>query len=125
MPKVEAPPVDVPKVDAPKAEVAHAKPKGEAKQTEPKAVMPKADVVPKVPKGSCGAPEGSKDWCMSCSAASELSPTSKFFCPCLVARGKTDGLAYYCKCVFPKETHKLGSPPFCRCNPRDPSCQQE
>ena len=113
---------------APKAEVSvRSKGKDEPKLAkEPKAAAPKSvDAAPKAGKGGCAAAEGSKGWCTTCSAAAELSPSSKFFCPCLVARGKSDGLTYYCKCLFPKETHKMGSPPFCRCNPRDPSCQQE
>lgn len=74
---------------------------------------------------SCSSAEGSKEWCASCPASQDLSPGSKWFCPCLVSRGQTAGLTYYCKCVFPKEDHKIGSPAFCRCNPRDPSCQHE
>ncbi len=73
----------------------------------------------------CGAPEGSKEWCTGCSKAQNLTPSSRSFCPCLVAQGQTTGLTYYCKCVFPKEEHKIGSPAFCRCNPRDPTCEHE
>jgi hypothetical protein len=76
-------------------------------------------------KGNCAASEGSKEWCTSCAAAKDLSSSSRWYCPCLEARGQTSGMGYYCKCEFPKQDHKIGSPAFCRCNPRDPTCQTE
>lgn len=72
----------------------------------------------------CPAAPGSKEWCATCSAARDLSSSSPHYCACLQHKGETSGLAYYCKCVFTKEYHKVGSTPYCKCNPRDPACHE-
>lgn len=72
----------------------------------------------------CAAAEGTKEWCTNCPVARDLKSSSKHYCGCLEHRGATAGLAYYCKCVFPKEYHKVGSTPYCKCNPRDPACHE-
>ncbi|MBI5609528.1 MAG: hypothetical protein HY902_11670 [Deltaproteobacteria bacterium] len=100
------------------------KPRHHEKAAEPKVVEKASEPGRGTGKG-CSAAEGSREWCTGCSKAQNLTPSSKNFCPCLVAQGQTTGLTYYCKCVFPKEDHKIGSPAFCRCNPRDPTCQHE
>ncbi len=83
-----------------------------------------ADKPHKAAGKACPAAEGSKEWCTSCPAAHDLKSSSKHYCSCLEHRGATAGLAYYCKCVFPKEYHKVGSTPYCKCNPRDPGCHE-
>ena len=104
--------------------------KGEAKPARPateKTAQPAENKlgVKAVKTSGCSAAEGSAAWCTTCPAAVAIGPSSKHYCPCLEARGQTSGLSFYCKCVFPKETHKIGTPAFCRCNPRDAACQQE
>ncbi|MBM4342709.1 MAG: protein kinase [Deltaproteobacteria bacterium] len=131
-PPVEAPaaPAEAPVAPQKPVAVKPAPPAGATKVA--KAAKPPADASEAAkaakaakPAATCSAPEGSPAWCNACPAAQGLPASSKHFCPCLVARGQNTGLNYYCKCVFPKESHKIGSPAFCRCNPRDLACLPE
>lgn len=76
------------------------------------------------PAKACPGAPGGKEWCATCPAARDLTSSSPHYCACLQHNGETSGLAYYCKCVFTKEYHKVGSTPYCKCNPRDPACHE-
>lgn len=96
---------------------------GQAPRHPGKGLDPSAEKSHKSAK-ACPATPGSKEWCATCPAARDLSSSSPHYCSCLQHKGETSGLAYYCKCVFTKEYHKVGSTPYCKCNPRDPACHE-
>lgn len=96
---------------------------GQAPRHSGKSQDPAGDKSHKAAK-ACPAAPGSKEWCATCPAARDLSSSSPHYCACLQHKGETSGLAYYCKCVFTKEYHKVGSTPYCKCNPRDPACHE-
>lgn len=119
-----APPVAVAAEAKPAAENdAAAEKPGQAARHPGKSSDPSTEKSHKSAK-SCPAAPGSKEWCTTCPAARDLSSSSPHYCACLQHKGETSGLAYYCKCVFTKEYHKVGSTPYCKCNPRDPACHE-